>query len=124
MSESPPFANKTDLEQHHLFENAQRRIQQKKRCYNHTVLFLIGGVFLFITNKAFHYGPDTDWYIWVLLPWGVLLVYHWIQVFIINRFLGPKWERSQREKLVQQQKKRLERLSSEIEKETAQGTSK
>jgi hypothetical protein len=114
-----PSSEKIDSEQHVLFENAQRRIRQKKRCYNHTALFLIGSVFLFITNKVFHYGPDSDWYLWAVLSWGVILTYHWVQVFIMNRFLGPEWERTQREKLVQIQRERIENLKIAVEESTA-----
>ena len=38
-------------EQHELYENARKRINQKKRLYQHFVVFLIGSVFLIILNK-------------------------------------------------------------------------
>lgn len=123
MSTNTPATEKLNPEQHDLFENAQRRIQQKKRSFNHLVLFLMGSVVLFITNKAFQYGPETDWYLWVVVPWSVLLIYHWVQVFIMDRFLGPQWERTQRDKLVQLQRRRIENLKSELEGETPLKTS-
>ena len=106
--------NAIDESQHTLFEYAQQRIRDKKRCYNHAILFLIGSVFVFITNKVMHYGPDSDWFVWIVLLWSILLAYHWVQVFIMNRFLGPNWVRIQRERLVKQQEFRIEEIKTEI----------
>ncbi|MDA8686817.1 2TM domain-containing protein, partial [Robiginitalea sp.] len=60
------------------------------------------------------YGPDSDWFVWIVLLWSILLAYHWVQVFIMNRFLGPNWERIQRERLVKQQEFRIEAIKTEI----------
>ena len=38
-------------EQFQLFENARKRIKQKKRLYLHFVIFLVGSVFLIVLNK-------------------------------------------------------------------------
>ena len=102
-----------DPEQHELLEHAQQRITQKKKLYHHFVLLLVGGVFLFLTNKVFNYGEPYDWYLWVLIFWGFLFLVHAYDVFITQRFMGKKWERAQREKLVQKQKDRLNQLESE-----------
>lgn len=112
----PDSKNNTVLnaEQHNLIENAQQRIRQKKWLFRHIILFLIGAVFFFVLNKLFHYGPDYDWYVLVLLSWGFLLVYHIINVTILNRLLSPKWERHQREKLLKIQQERIALMESEI----------
>lgn len=48
---------------------------------------------------------------------------HFINVFITNRFLGKKWEREQREKLVNIQKNKLAKIQQEIEKAKSSETS-
>ena len=106
-----------DREQHEQLEYAQKRIRQKKKLYNHFVLFLIGGVFLFLANKVLKYGVDYDWSVWVILFWAFLLVLHVVNVFVGSKFMGTEWERSQREKLVEKQRERIASLQKEIETE-------
>ncbi|MEZ4810514.1 MAG: 2TM domain-containing protein [Allomuricauda sp.] len=104
-----------DLEQHELLENAQRRIKQKKRLYHHLVVFLIGSVFLILINKILKYGVAYDWFVWAILLWAFLFVVHAFNVFVTHRFMGQEWEREQRERLVQLQKKRISEIQKEIE---------
>jgi len=104
-----------DLEQHELLENAQKRIKQKKRLYVHFVIFLIGSVFLIFVNKILNYWDTYDWFIWAITFWAFLFVIHAFNVFVTQKFMGQDWERSQREKLVAKQKKRIAELQKEIE---------
>ena len=106
---------KLDLEQHELLENAQKRIRQKKRLYTHFVVFLVGSVFLALINKILKYGQEYNWFIWAITFWAFLFVLHIFNVFITNKFMGKDWERSQREKLVQKQKQRINEMKKEIE---------
>ena len=107
--------NPVDLEQHELLENAQKRIRQKKRLFSHFVIFLIGCVFLFLINKIFKYGEDYDWFVWAILLWAFLFLLHAFNVFVTQRFMGQDWERKQREKLVNKQKRRIAEIQKEIE---------
>ncbi|SHJ81116.1 2TM domain-containing protein [Pseudozobellia thermophila] len=107
--------SEVELEQHVLLENAQARIKQKKRLYTHFVIFLIGSVFLVFINKILNYWETYDWFIWAITFWGFLFAIHVFNVFVTQKFMGPEWERSQREKLVAKQKKRIAELQKEIE---------
>lgn len=107
--------SEVELEQHVLLENAQARIKQKKRLYSHFVIFLIGSVFLVFVNKILNYWETYDWFIWAITFWGFLFAIHVFNVFVTQKFMGPEWERSQREKLVAKQKKRIAELQKEIE---------
>ncbi len=104
-----------DLEQHELLENAHKRIKQKKRLFSHFVIFVIGSVFLVLINKVLKYGETYDWFVWAILIWAFLFVIHVVNVFVTHRFMGQDWERSQREKLVALQKKRIAEIQKEIE---------
>lgn len=106
---------KLDLEQHELLENAQKRIRQKKRLYTHFVVFLVGSVFLALINKILKYGQEYNWFIWAITFWAFLFVLHIFNVFITNKFMGKDWERSEREKLMQKQKQRINEMKKEIE---------
>lgn len=104
-----------DLEQHEMLENAHARIKQKKRLYVHFVIFLIGSVFLIFLNKILNYWDTYDWFIWAITFWAFLFVIHAFNVLVTQKFMGQDWERSQREKLVAKQKKRIAELQKEIE---------
>jgi len=106
-------------EQHELYENARKRVKQKKRLYFHFILFLVGSVFLIILNKVLNFGESflTDWFVWAILVWLFFWVLHFINVFVTDRFMGKDWERSQTEKLIHKQELKIAKLSEEIAKE-------
>ena len=106
-----------DLEQHELIEHAQERIQQKKNLYRHFVWFLIGSVGLILLNKVFNYGEAYDWSYWATGAWSILLLVHFVNVFILSKFMGRNWERRQRENLVMKQKERIAALQKQIEQD-------
>ena len=106
-----------DLEQHEMLESAHARIKQKKRLYLHFVIFLIGSVFLILINKILKYGETYDWFIWAITFWAFLFVMHVFNVFVTQKFMGKEWERTQREKLVAKQKRRIAEIQKEIETE-------
>ncbi len=107
--------NPVDIEQHELLENAHKRVRQKKRLFSHFVIFLIGSVFLILINKILKYGEAYDWFVWGILLWAFLFLFHAFNVFVTHKFMGKEWERKQREKLVAQQKKRIAEIQKEIE---------
>lgn len=108
-----------DKEQLQLIENAQRRIKQKKRLYFHFVIFLIGAIFLIILNTVLGVGEFTkifglDWFVFAILAWLFLFVFHLFNVFVTHKFMGKDWEEAQLSKLVAKQKARIETLKTEV----------
>lgn len=111
-----------DQDQLELIEYAQKRIKQKKRLYIHFVIFLIGAVFLILANTILGIGKEfniagIDWFVYAILIWLFLFVYHFVNVFITNKFMGKDWEKQQLDKLVSQQQKRIEKLKEGFLKE-------
>ena len=109
----------SNSEQHELYENARKRVQQKKRLYYHFVLFLVGSIFLIVLNKVLNFGENVvkDWFVWAILAWSFFWVLHFINVFVTNRFMGKDWERKQTEKLIHKQELKIAKLAKEIAKE-------
>lgn len=103
-------------EQHELYENARRRVQQKKRLYFHFILFIVSSVFFIILNKIFNLDAILfkNWFLWTIVLWLFFLVLHFINVFITNRFMGKDWERKQTDKLVLKQELKIAKLEKEI----------
>ena len=111
-----------DKDQLELIENAQRRVKQKKRLYSHFVIFLIGAVFLILANTALGIGEgikilNIDWFVFAIFIWLFFLLYHLFNVFITHKFMGKDWEKTQLDKLVGEQKLRIEKLKHKVEKD-------
>lgn len=104
--------------QHEKYEYARRRIKQKKRLYFHFVLFLIGSLFFFISEKFYNVEPFQNWYIWAVTLWFFLFILHFIKVYITDRFMNKTWEREQIERLIALQDKKIQQLQTKIEKDT------
>lgn len=112
-----------DKEQMELIQNAQQRVKQKRRLYAHFVIFLIGAVFLIVFNTVLGLGESIkifgmDWFVFAILGWLFLFVYHLFNVFVTHKFMGKEWEQQQMDKLVAKQKARI----SELEKTVVSGT--
>ncbi|RED50402.1 dihydrofolate reductase [Seonamhaeicola aphaedonensis] len=113
-----------DKEQLELIENAQRRIKQKKRLYIHFVLFLIGSILIIVANTVLGIGKDftpfeKEWFVFAILIWLFLLLYHTFNVFVTHKFMGKEWEQKQLNKLVAEQKTRIEKIKKELKKEAS-----
>ncbi|SEP69295.1 dihydrofolate reductase [Hyunsoonleella jejuensis] len=111
-----------DKEQLELIKNAQKRIKQKKRLYVHFVLFLIGGVLIIVANTVLGIGKDftfagINWFVYAILIWLFLFLYHLFNVFVTHKFMGKAWEQQQLEKLVAKQQSRIEKLKEGFRKE-------
>ncbi len=111
-----------DKEQLELIENAQKRIKQKKRLYIHFVIFLICSVFFIVANNFLGIGETyiiagQGWWFYIVLLWLLVLIYHFISVFITNKFMGKDWEKQQLDKLVNKQQDRIDKLKEKFVKE-------
>ncbi|MBL4745353.1 MAG: 2TM domain-containing protein [Flavobacteriaceae bacterium] len=106
-------------EQHERYENARKRVKQKKRLYYHFVLFLVGSVFLIVINKVLNFGESflKDWFVWAIFAGAFFWVLHFINVFVTNRFMGKDWERTQTEKLILKQEVKIAQLEKKVAKE-------
>ncbi|MGR7812411.1 dihydrofolate reductase [Lacinutrix undariae] len=110
-----------DKEQLELIKNAQKRIKQKKSLYVHFVIFLIGAVFLILANTVLGIGETVmflglNWFVYAILAWLFLFIYHAFNVFITNRFMGKDWEQKQLDKLVAKQQDKINTLKAKVEK--------
>ena|SRR5690554_1504882 len=118
-----------DKDQLELIETAQKRIKQKKRLYAHFVVFLIGAVFLIVANLVLNIGKDVtffgiNWFVFAILAWLFLFIYHVFNVFVTSKLLSKKWEEDQLNKLVEKQKTRIAHLQQQVDKEYPLATEK
>lgn len=114
--------SKIDPEQRMLIERAQLRARQKRRLYQHFIIFLIGSVVLILINVIFEIGTNInpfgiDWFVWAIIFWAVILLIHVFNVFITNKFFGKDWENEQVERLVAKQQQKIAELQKKVEKD-------
>jgi dihydrofolate reductase len=108
-----------DKEQLELIKTAQKRIKQKKRLYAHFVVFLIGAIFLIVANLVLNIGKDItffgiDWFVFAILIWLFIFIYHLFNVFVTSKLLSKNWEEKQLNSLVDKQKKRIAELQEQV----------
>ncbi|UMY65915.1 MULTISPECIES: 2TM domain-containing protein [unclassified Flavobacterium] len=103
---------------HELYENARKRIRQKKVLCYHFVLFLVGSLFMYVANELLETADDrVVWYPWTITIWFFLMILHFIKVYIIDRFMNKEWERDQIERLIARQEKKIEQLEARLKRE-------
>ena len=114
--------SKLDAEQRELYENARKRTLQKKRLFQHFIIFLIGAVFFIVLNVVIGYQENFmplgyNWFVWAILIWAFILLAHVFNVFVTNKFMGKEWKDKQMAKLVQQQKEKIAKMQTQVEKD-------
>jgi amino acid permease len=105
-------------EQHELYENARKRLRQKRFLYYHFVFFCLANLFSYVANTFFEIGSPTKWWTWVFVIWLFILILHFIDIYITKRFLNKNWERQQIERLVRKQEQRIDQLKNKLESDS------
>ena len=111
---------KIDYEQRELYEIARRRTREKKRLFQHFVAFLIGAVLMILLNVVIGYKVDLkpfgyNWFVWGVLIWAVIFFIHFLNVLVVNSFMGRDWEDKHIDRLVKKQKDRIAQLQQKVE---------
>lgn len=114
--------SKLDAEQREMYEYARKRALQKRRLFQHFVIFLVGAVLLIVINVVIGYREDLkplgyDWFVWAVLIWTFFFLIHTLNVLVIDSFMGKQWEQEQLERLVKKQRERIEEIQDKVEKE-------
>ena len=104
-----------DQEQHELYEYARQRLKQKKRLYYHFVIFVLTSIFSIVINKLLGVYPENHWFMWVITILSFIFILHFIRVFITDSFMNKKWERTQIDKLMSKQERKIEQLQKDLD---------
>jgi hypothetical protein len=68
------------MEDNEAYKKAQERVEAKLAFYRHLGIYIAVNTLLIIINLIT--SPETIWFIWPLLGWGIAIVINAIQVFI------------------------------------------
>ena len=111
-----------DPQQVTLVKHAQQRIAQKKRFHSHLLLTLFIVFFALVLNFAFEYKADftpfnTHWSFALATFLAVLLLIHFLKVYVFYSFMGKAWEAQQMEFLLEKQATKVEKIKRSMDKE-------
>ena len=84
--------------EHEIRKKAWKKVKSIKRFYIHAFTFVVLGVFFFFMNMAT--DPWDMWFYFPMMPWAVLLSFHYLFVFGIpgTRLLSREWEEDEFER--------------------------
>ncbi|WP_117881847.1 2TM domain-containing protein [Aureibaculum luteum] len=104
-----------EKEQIEIYEKARKRVKQKKRLYYHFIVFLVGSFFLIVLNTFFKVGNQYgEWFKYAVAFWLLIWIFHFINVFVTNKFFGKEWERIETEKLMDKHELKSDKLEREL----------
>ncbi len=63
-----------------LYEQARRRVEAKIGFFTHLGVYLIVNALLIVINLQ--NSPDSLWFYWPLLGWGIGIAFHALGVFV------------------------------------------
>jgi len=87
------------LSDEQIYEEARRRVKAKRDFWGNFSVYTVVNIICFLVWVLGDRG--YPWFLWVLGPWGVLVILHYLRVFV---FAG-KSERSAIEKEVERIKR-------------------
>ena len=107
-----------------LVEHAQQRIAQKRNFNTHLLVTLFLIFFSIVLNFAFDYKEDfmpfnTHWSFALASLLGILLLVHFLRVYVFHSFMGKAWETQQMEFLLEKQAAKVEKIKRNLDKEAA-----
>lgn len=103
-----------DLSEEEIYEEATKRVRDKKRFYRHLLVYLAVNAVLVIiwalsgdAARGRTWSGDWTqgmWFLWPLCIWGVFVVLNFLQVFVFNTSIRE--EKTAIEREVKKMKKR------------------
>lgn len=83
------------------YQKAKERVEEIKGFYTHLTTYTIVNVILYAINMIT--SPDSLWFIWPLMGWGVAVVLQALSVFGTRSGFIADWEKRKIEELMEQE---------------------
>ncbi len=91
------------MENQESYEKAKKRVEAKIGFYIHLAVYVGVNIFLIIINLSV--SPETHWFKWPLLGWGIGLFFHGLSIFV---FSGRRL-REAKERMIEEEMKKESR---------------
>jgi hypothetical protein len=87
-------------EQETRYQNAKKRVEALKGFYVHLTVYVLVNLLLFTINMLT--SPDSLWFYWPLMGWGIAVALHALRVFSPGGRFGAEWEERKINELMEQ----------------------
>ena len=80
------------MNENEQYQQARKRVKEKKKFYNHLSIYLVMSGFFFLVN--YFSSPGRWWFYWPMLGWGIGVAMQYFKVFgLTGAGIGTKeWE--------------------------------
>jgi hypothetical protein len=89
------------MEEEESYKRAKKRVDELREFYEHLIAYLVVNIMLIIINLVT--SPDTLWFYWVTVFWGIGVICHAISVY---GKLGKNWEDKKIKKIMEKEKEK------------------
>ena len=91
----------TSMSEKELYEQARKRVEEKKGFYIHFAVYILVNIMLMIIWAVT--GAGFPWFVFPLGGWGIGVLFHFLGVFVFSR--QSAWEKREIEKEVERLRK-------------------
>jgi hypothetical protein len=77
-------------EQEIKYQIAKERVESIKSFYTHLTVYVVVNMLLFSINMIV--SPDSLWFFWPLMGWGIGFGFHALSLFGLGPRFGADWE--------------------------------
>ena len=72
------------------YQKAKERVEAIKGFYTHLIVYIVVNLILFSINMIV--SPDSLWFFWPLIGWGIGLAMHALSIYGFGRWFSADWE--------------------------------
>jgi len=90
------------MEEEESYKRAKKREGELRGFYEHLIAYVVVNIMLVIINLVT--SPDTLWFYWVTVFWGIGVIWHAISVFGKRGKLGKNWEEKKIKEIMEKEK--------------------
>ena len=83
------------------YQKAKERVEALRGFYIHLIVYAVVNLILFSINMIV--SPDSLWFFWPLMGWGIGLAIHVLSVFGPTLWFGADWEQRKIQELMEKE---------------------
>jgi len=91
------------MEDEDSYKRAKERVKELKGFYSHLTIYILINILLIVINLVT--SPQSLWFYWVTVFWGIGILIHAWNIFGHNSLLGKDWEDKKIQKYMDKEKK-------------------
>lgn len=85
-------------------ETAKKLVAERIGFFRHVAIYIVANILLFVFNIIV--SPDFRWFVFPLGGWGIGLLAHFVNVFVISGERLERWRRKEIEREIEKLRKK------------------